>query len=480
MRRADVVHASLRLARAGLASAAFLAIALVFAPSASRAEVRVALVVGVGNYKNAPHLANPPNDASDMSDGLKRLGFDTEALIDPDRSSLEGAIRNFGRRARTADVALFFYAGHALEYGGRNWLIPATAEIGSEKDLRFEAIDLADITDQLEGGPRLSVLFLDSCRDNPFRARLGEASRGLTRSGLGEVRVAAGALVAFSTAPGTTAEDGVGRNSPFTTALLANIATPGLEVRQMLDRVRRDVRLATRGRQVPWENSSMEGEFFMIPATASPPLSPPVATTAVAPAPSQAAGEAERVFWESVRGSDDPGDLELYLTRYPNGEFADIARRFIARLRTRQAIREALPPAPASQQPASAAPAAPTPVVPPPVVAAPPPASVSTSTALVAPAAPPPQTRPTTSPVVATRPAVAKPRSNPPPPARVISRTPEPPPTYPSAAPWPRAEAYPPPAAPPAPSAPPPLAAPSFLGTSSGGGAGGCSLSHVC
>ncbi|MBR0682314.1 caspase family protein [Roseomonas eburnea] len=284
-----------------------LLVAAMLSATAPAAAERVALVIGVGGYRHVPPLANPPNDAEDVAAALTRLGFRTDLVTDPDRAQLEQAVRRLGQAARGAEAAIFFYAGHALEAGGRNWLLPVGANIGSERDLRFEALDMDIVTEQLDGIARLSIVLLDACRDNPFRLRLAAGTRsGATGMGLGRVHAAVGTLVAFSTAPGTVAADGSGRNSPFTAALLRRIGTPGLELRQMLAEVRRDVREATGGQQVPWEHSALEGSFYF---SGGPP-----------------AIGVEQVFWESVRGSADRRDLEAYLARYPQGAFVDLAR----------------------------------------------------------------------------------------------------------------------------------------------------------
>ncbi|WP_100965185.1 caspase family protein [Bosea sp. FBZP-16] len=289
-------------------------------------ERRVALIVGVGAYRNVPPLPNPPNDARDLGAVLDRLGFETETLVDPDRLALEAGVRRLGQRARGADAAFFFFAGHGLEASGRNWLLPAPAEIRSDRDLRFEALDVDSVLEQLDGAARLSILVLDACRDNPFRKRLQASGRGApAASGLGQASATVGTLLAFATAPGTVADDGRGRNSPFTTALLKRIETPGLEIRQLMAEVRREVREATQGRQVPWENSALEGSFYFRAAAASAPA-PAAARSAAAQAPGTAVPGAETVFWESVRSSRNPADLRAYLARFPGGVFASLAR----------------------------------------------------------------------------------------------------------------------------------------------------------
>jgi hypothetical protein len=317
---------------------AALLVALLLPPflGAQAAEHRVALVVGVGAYKNVPALPNPPNDARDLAAALARLGFETETLVDPDRPAFEAAVRRLGEHAKNADAALFFFAGHALEAAGRNWLVPAPADIHTDRDLRFETLDLEGVLEQLDGAARLSILILDACRDNPFRRLLQAGSRSIGASGLGQVQAAAGTLVAFATAPGTVAADGNGRNSPFTRALLRHIQTPGLELRQLMAVVRKDVREATHNAQVPWENSALEGEFFFRPAP-MPPTAPAAATPPAV----------EVAFWESIRNSRDPADFRAYLARFPTGAFADLARNRVAPAATKTSSSAAIVPIPA-------------------------------------------------------------------------------------------------------------------------------------
>ena len=315
----------LRLARSIVATG----LALLLAVQALAAERRIALVIGVSAYRAVPTLHNTLNDANGVGGALKRLGFDVDLVTDPDRMALESAVRRIGDRARGADVALFFYAGHAVEANGQNWLLPVSADIRDGRDLRFEGLDLDALLGQLDGAARLSVIILDSCRDNPFRMRLGEAGRGLDRGGLAQVSAAAGTLVVFSTAPGTVAGDGAGPNSPFTTALLKHMEAPGQEIRQMLADVRKDVREATGGKQVPWEQSAMEGTLYLNPTQAVMRAPVPGAAPPAAPKP---ALEADSLFWDSVRNSANAGDIKAYLDKFPQGTFADLARSRLAGL----------------------------------------------------------------------------------------------------------------------------------------------------
>ena len=259
------------------------------------AEKRVALVVGISAYRHVPKLANTANDANDVAKALGRLGFAVDLVLDPDRAVLENAVRSLGRRAEGAEASVFFYAGHALEVNGQNLLVPASAEVQSDRDLRYETVDLELVLDSISGRSTVALLFLDSCRDNPFANKL-TGGRSVAVRGLGAVDAAAGTLIAFSTAPGKVAEDGSGKNSPFTTALLNHLERPGIEVRQMLGHVRREVREMTGNRQLPWENSALEGEFYFKPQLASLSIRP-----AGAPAPAQNPDAFREAFSTALR-----------------------------------------------------------------------------------------------------------------------------------------------------------------------------------
>ena len=278
----------------------FLLSTFLVSPVVNADERRVAVVIGVGDYRAVP--------------GVGSRG------------------RRFGASARGADVVLFYYAGHAVESGGSNWLLPISADIRAGRDLRFEATDLDGVLEQFEGVARLAIVVLDACRDNPFRSRLADGSRGIDASrGLIRVQAPVGTLVVFSTAPGTVAADGTGPNSPFTAALLKRIETPGLEIRQMLAEVRRDVRQATQGKQVPWEQSAMEGALYLKP-TPSAPASPANVPAAPPVASARPGLEAESLFWDSVRNSANSSDLRAYLSRFPDGLFVDLAKTRLAAL----------------------------------------------------------------------------------------------------------------------------------------------------
>ena len=191
------------------------------------AQKRVALVIGNGSYKHTAHLKNPANDAGDMAAALQRLGFDVLRGIDLSHSGMRDIIRSFTQKVTGADVALVFYAGHGLQVGGKNYLLPVDAQIETQADLEFGSIDLNLVLGFMEGQAKTSIVFLDACRDNPLGARLSRGTRSASVGrGLAQVDTGVGTLIAFATQPGNVALDGEGRNSPFTSALLTIIERP--------------------------------------------------------------------------------------------------------------------------------------------------------------------------------------------------------------------------------------------------------------
>jgi Caspase domain len=235
------------------------------------ADKRVALVIGNGRYIHANQLPNPPNDANAVANSLGAMGFDVTQGVDLDRERMEQLLRDFLHKADAAQVALLFYAGHGLQVDGRNYLIPVDVKIETASDLNFGTIDLDKILASLDDPARANIIILDACRDNPmarsFAAHARSASVG---AGLAAyTALGTGTLIAYSTAPGKVAEDGSNAHSPFTASLLRYIAAPGIEVRQMLTRVRAEVAKATNEKQVPWDNSSLRGDVYLASAPKS-------------------------------------------------------------------------------------------------------------------------------------------------------------------------------------------------------------------
>jgi tetratricopeptide (TPR) repeat protein len=227
---------------------------------------RVALVIGNGAYRHSTRLPNPANDATDVAAALRRLGFDVVDGRDLDKRGMEDRLREFGRKLDHATLALFFYAGHGLQVGGKNYLVPVDARLERAGDLGLDTVDLGQVLAQMESEQRVNLVFLDACRDNPLARTLartlGTRSTSVG-SGLATVQSAIGTMIAYATQPENVALDGSGRNSPFTEALLKHIGTPGLDIAAVMRRVRSDVVAATRGKQVPWDHSSLMGDVVL-------------------------------------------------------------------------------------------------------------------------------------------------------------------------------------------------------------------------
>lgn len=225
---------------------------------------RVALVIGNSEYENGQNLANPRNDAEGISNALTQLGFKVFSGYDLKRGDFVSLIAQFARAARGADAAVLYYAGHGLEVGNVNYLLPVDSELLDEADLEFQTISLNSVLSLMEREKRTNLVILDACRDNPMARNLslsmGTRSANIGR-GLARVETGIGTLIAYATQPGNVALDGEGRHSPFTSALLRHIGTPNLDVEIMFRRVRSEVMEATQGKQVPWSSSSLIGSF---------------------------------------------------------------------------------------------------------------------------------------------------------------------------------------------------------------------------
>lgn len=286
----------------------------------ARAEKRVALVIGNSGYSNISALTNPKNDAQLMARTLESLGFDVVLTTDANRIEMGRAIRKFGKTLRGSGkdaVGLLYYAGHGVQARGVNYLVPIGAEIETHADLSLEAVSASDILAQMEAaGNRLNLVILDACRNDPFKGKIRGGSRGLAR-----IQAASGSMVAFAAAPGQVAFDGDGANSPYTAALASMMRQPGLSVEQVFKRVRVTVEEQTGGAQTPWEESSLRGEFYFN-------------STSQVQTPTQDQNAVELTYWNTIKDSGDPELLNIYLKRYPQGLFAELARRMIQRLET--------------------------------------------------------------------------------------------------------------------------------------------------
>lgn len=221
---------------------------------------RSALVIGNGAYLSGP-LKNSVNDANDMASALEAVGFSVVLKTNADRRTMKEAIREFGRRLRSSGVGLFYYAGHGLQVKGRNYFIPIDAQIETESEVEYEAVDAGRVLGQMEdAGNGLNIVILDACRNNPFSRSFRSPQRGLAVMNAPE-----GTILAYATAPGNVAADGDGRNGLYTAKLLKHMQTPGLAIELFFKQVRREVRHASAKQQVPWTESSLIGDFYFKP-----------------------------------------------------------------------------------------------------------------------------------------------------------------------------------------------------------------------
>ena len=220
---------------------------------------RLALVIGNSSYKSGA-LRNAGNDADDISSFLRSADFDVQDVRDANLSTLRSEIQSFISKASSYEVALVYYSGHGIEFNGRNYLVPIDASLASDSDIPRATIDLQVIVEKINRArPKAVVMIIDACRNSPIFAKSRSASTGL--SGM---RPPTGTLIAFSAGPGQVALDGNGRNSPYTAALLQEISVPNTPIEHVLKETRNEVNLATIGRQVPWYNSSLTGDFYFI------------------------------------------------------------------------------------------------------------------------------------------------------------------------------------------------------------------------
>ncbi len=287
---------------------------------------RLALVVGNSAYE-VGELENPVRDARLMEDALSDVGFDVTILTDATERDLGRALVDFRNRLKLAEggaVAVFYYAGHAVQANGENFLIPIDAEIEDEIDLDIHGVPLATVMSTLQrSGAELKLVFLDACRNNPYAASTRSGTRGLA-----PIEDASGTLISYATRPGDVAVDGTGNNSPYTRSLARHIRQPGLLISQVLTRVRADVMERTAGRQEPWQEGALGGDFYFI----EPEVPATVADAGGnddnsddAPRPGEAS-TIEVMYWQSIADSDNPAMFQAYLEDFPEGRFKRLAQ----------------------------------------------------------------------------------------------------------------------------------------------------------
>lgn len=218
-----------------------------------------ALVIGNNDYKDVP-LSNPKNDANDISTLLNNIGFRVTTKINVTQREMEETIRIFGKEIQYGDIALFYFSGHGVQVNGENYLLPIGSQIYSEDEIKYEAVNIGVLLDKLQTAKStLNIIILDACRNNPFK---GFRSMG---QGLAHMSAPTGTLIAYATAPGQVAyDDGKSRNSPYTKYLLDTMQIPGLKIEEVFKQTRIAVMNDTSDKQVPWESSSLTGDFYFI------------------------------------------------------------------------------------------------------------------------------------------------------------------------------------------------------------------------
>jgi uncharacterized caspase-like protein len=311
------------LPRVSILRKVFLAALLLLVCEPAFAEKRVALVLGNSAYQNAPLLTNPINDGSVVAAKLKEAGFDVvDSRHDLSATATRRALRDFEDNARDADIAVVYYAGHGIEVDGTNYLIPIDAKLERDTDVYDEALSLDRVLVSLEPAKQLRLVILDACRDNPFAKSMKHtvASRSIGR-GLAKIEPSSpNTLIAYSAKAGSTAQDGDGKNSPFTIALAKHLTTPGLDVRKAFGFVRDDVLKSTGNRQEPFVYGSLGGDDVpLVPARAAPPEPAPSS-------PAQSPQAEVRRDYELALQIGNKAAFGAFLAQYPDGFYASLAK----------------------------------------------------------------------------------------------------------------------------------------------------------
>ncbi len=300
------------------------------------AESRVALIVANAAYQNTSPLKNPVNDGKLMAATLEAMGFKVTLATDLDGKAMKKAMLEFGRTLRASDsVGLFYYAGHAIQVAGENYLIPVDANLQDETEIGIEGVDVNDFLATMnQAQSRIKIVVLDACRNNPFPA----TSRSGTR-GLAIVRAPTGTLIAYSTSPGEVALDGTADNSPYALSLAAAMKS---ETGKPIELVFRQARVAvletTEGLQTPWDLSSITGDFMLAPAdVTAAEISKATDEPNIANMPAPAAGATsandaakDYAVWVAIEASGNEAAYRAYLEEFPNGRFADEAKKRLA------------------------------------------------------------------------------------------------------------------------------------------------------
>jgi hypothetical protein len=292
------------------------------APTNAQSNQRVALVIGNAAYKVAP-LTNPVNDARAIGQALQESGFTVILRENTDQRGMLSALREFGDKLRGGGTGLFYYAGHGMQIKGRNYLIPVGANVDREDEVAYSAVDAQAVLDKMESaGNAANIMILDACRNNPF-VRASRSGQG----GLAQMEAPVGTLVAFATSPGAVASDGGGQNGLYTQHLLTAMRQNGSKVEDVFKQVRANVRRDSQGQQVPWESTSLEGDFYFRGGASAATASAVDSSIAV-----------ENALWDAVKNTILPIELRAYLNRYPLGRYAAQANAKLAQLQSSNAV----------------------------------------------------------------------------------------------------------------------------------------------
>ncbi len=301
----------------GIAQAFAALFALLFI--VSTAHARLALVIGNSNYKDAL-LDNPANDARAIAKVLRDSGFSVTEVIDQNRDEMKAAVLAFSSLLQAAQQpGLFYFAGHAVQIDWRNYLLPINQKFDSTGDVLDNALDITDLTRAFRSAKNgTNIIILDACRDNPFAAR-NQVPKGLT-----QMDAPSNTFLAYATAPGQVALDaGSGNNGLYTEHVLREVVKEGVKIEDAFKRVRLNVRLASRGKQIPWETTSLEGDFY---------FKRPLQSRTLSESDIEAAFEAQLAEWKTVRTTTSVQAVEDYLRKYPSGAYSELAHHRLERL----------------------------------------------------------------------------------------------------------------------------------------------------
>ena len=265
-------------------------------------EQRVALVIGNGDYQSINRLANPPNDAQDIARALRKVGFDVILRTNLTKGDFDKALAEFARKAVGASAALFYYAGHGVQYQQQNYLLPIDIKVRDQVDLQFQAVEMPHVMEAFDRVPGVKIVMLDTCRDNPLDQRFAGVTRSIDVRGLARIDASEGFVIAYATLPNQTAQDGTDHNSPFTEAFIRRLAEPDLEIATLFRRVTQDVYEETHGRQRPEVSISLIGDFYLNPITS------------------------DAQAWARIAGSTRAADFEQFIQDYPQSSHVPEAR----------------------------------------------------------------------------------------------------------------------------------------------------------